>query len=275
MKKISSYRLLREKQFSEITDNFTHIKFSNLIACHKIDRKLFNKLKKESEKFLNISKKYNLSNMTPNGKLMPKRENEKIFNNIVTIYRDIIMSLNFAHLIKKWVVPAIRYKESNTNKLNLKRSSRTELPHSDSWAGWGDSCILVQIPILGDIKNNRVDYYEIPSDLKKDWMKEIKFDKAKKFVSKCKKLKHHYKSGYIYICDISVVHSTKRLRDSKPRMSIDIPLILKSTNNINKKFKSDIISNNKINLLNKKYKINCPVKMGKISEKPISFKYIK
>jgi len=65
----------REKFFNRIVDKFPHEKLSNLIVSHKIDRTIFKKLSNEVNQFFYKSKKFNFHNMTPNGKLNPKKRN--------------------------------------------------------------------------------------------------------------------------------------------------------------------------------------------------------
>ena len=109
----NDYKERRIRNFQNICKNFAHQNISELIVSHKIKNNLYTKLLKASKKFLEISKSYNYSNMTPNGRLMPKKENEEIFNEIVCIYREIVLSLNIDKYIKSWVIPSIRYKQKN------------------------------------------------------------------------------------------------------------------------------------------------------------------
>ena len=269
---INKYYHLRKKKFDEICGNFKHKKINDLVVVHKINYKLFLNLKKASKNYLEKSKVFNLANMTPNGKLMPKKELEKEYNKVVEKFRDVIISLNIEKKLRNWSLPAIRYKEGKINKKNILRNTRSELPHSDSWAGWDENSILVQIPLLGDTKKNKVQYYKMPHNLDKTWLGKKKFNRSNHFVSKCKRMNNDYKPGYIYISDISVVHRTFRNKNSKSRMSIDIPLIIKSEKPINKNFSSEIFTKNKFNYLGKKYSINCPVKMNYMETTPIKFK---
>tara|TARA_B100000989_G_scaffold297488_1_gene283394 strand:+ start:461 stop:1297 length:837 start_codon:yes stop_codon:yes gene_type:complete len=274
MKSELNYKSIRERNFKKITNCFKNEKINEFVVAHKINEKLYKKLKDDSKLYLKISKNYNLANMTPNGKLVPKKEVQWIYNEIFKTFRDIIYSLKIERHIKNWVFPAIRYKEEKLNKLNTKRSSRSELPHSDAWAGWGEDAILIQIPLLGDTINNRVNYYSLPNNFDKSWMKKSEFDKAKKFVRQCQKIRHHYKKGYIYIADISVVHSTYRGKNSKPRMSIDIPILTSKESKIDKKFYQDIISNNMVKNLGTIYEVKCNNKMDSISSNPTTIKKI-
>ena len=122
----SKFLLNREKKFSNICSNFKFEKISNLVVSHKIKPSLFNKLTKSINKYIIKNKKYKFANLTPNGKLIPKKENQTEFNEVVKDYRNIILSLNFFKDINKWVMPSIRYKDPKINKLNKNRSSRSE-----------------------------------------------------------------------------------------------------------------------------------------------------
>ena len=101
----------RKNKFIEICNNFKHKKINDLIVVHKINSELFLKLQKASKNYLKKSKIFNLANMTPNGKLMPKKELEKEYNELVEKFRDVILSLNIEKFLRKLSVPALRYKE--------------------------------------------------------------------------------------------------------------------------------------------------------------------
>tara|TARA_B100000989_G_scaffold295376_1_gene276329 strand:+ start:1604 stop:2449 length:846 start_codon:yes stop_codon:yes gene_type:complete len=254
----------RKKFFEPIIKNFKHDKINDLIVCSKIEPKIFQDLRESALDFYNISKKYNLSNMTPNGKLVPKKQTEKEYNKFVFNYYKTINSLNFSKKIRKIILPVLRFKEKKINILNQKRNSRSELPHTDAWAGWGSNSILIMIPINGDLKKNRVNFYEFPKNINKSWMRKQNFVTAQSFVKKFKKIKHHYKKGYIYIADISVLHCTKRLSGSKDRLSIDIPIMINGNYRISNFQKKDSIDLKKIALIKKKYLLKSALNMGEI-----------
>ena len=85
-------------------------------------------------------------------------------------------------------------------------------------------------------------------------------------------MNNDYRIGYLYISDICVIHKTFRLKNSKARLSIDIPLIIKSKKKINKNFSREMFSINKIKSLGKKYSIICPTKMHSIENNLIKLK---
>lgn len=257
----------RKKFFETIIKNFKHDKINDLIVCSKIEPKIFKDLRKSALDFYNISKKYKLSNMTPNGKLVPKKQTEKEYNEFVFDYYKTINSLNFNKKIRKIILPVLRFKEKKINILNQKRNSRSELPHTDAWAGWGSNSILIMIPINGDLKKNRVNFYEFPKNINKSWMRKQNFVTAQSFVKKFKTIKHHFKMGYIYIADISVLHCTKRLSGSKDRLSIDIPIMINGNYRISNFQKKDSIDLKKIALIKKKYLLKSMLNMGEIDGK--------
>lgn len=255
----------KEKKFQLLTKNFRHEKISALVVAHKINKKLYKNLYNATKKYVQASEKYNFINRTPNGKIVPKREISNEYLKVITSYRDVILSLNFESKIKKFVYPVVRYKDIKIdNKFNF-RPNRSELPHSDAWAGWDESSILIQIPIDGDLKNNRVTYYSTPNKIKKNWLTKKTYKNAQnKFAQLCQPINHHYKKQYIYISDIVVVHKTVKKKFSKPRISIDIPIVLNSKKKKNNYAIGDCLSKNEIKKLGKNYSIFCPLKMGEI-----------
>ena len=128
--------------FNQIIKNFPHKKLSDLVVAHKIKKKLFLNIQKSAKRYLFLSKKYKLVNLTPNGRLAPKKEIQNAFNDYVIDYYKIIKYLNIESLLKNFVPPVIRYKEPKINKANIKNNNRSELPHAHSWAGWTDDFLL-------------------------------------------------------------------------------------------------------------------------------------
>jgi len=167
--------------------------------------------------------------------------------------------------ISHYIIPAIRYKESSINILNEDRSTRSEIPHSESWVGWGENTLLINMPIFGDTKNNKVIYYDLPNNAGTDFMQKMSFDEGHEYSSQCNKLSLPYEVGKMYICDVSVIHSTERMPNSKGRLSIDIPLEFKYHKTIQNNFlKSHFISAQEMQLLGKNFKLSFPSRMGQI-----------
>lgn len=265
----SSFYTHRKKFFSKIKKKFDHEELSQLIVAHKIKKDISKRLVTFAKKYFLASKKYKFKNMTPNGMLVPKKEIENIYSNFTEAFRDLLISMNLEKNIAKCYFPVIRYKEGKVNKINKNRPTRSELPHADCWAGWPSNSILIQIPLYGDVKNNRVNYYSCPTNIKKNWLDKKDFTSGQKMCTKHKLLKHHYKIGYVYVSDITVLHATKRLKKSKGRLSVDIPILIKSKKKISSKlYTTNEISINRMRKINKSFKLEASLRMGKIDGIP-------
>lgn len=259
--------------FNKIVNCFNHKKISELVVAHKIEINLFKEIQKSATKYFDVSQKYSLQNMTPNGRLSPKKENQKAFNNFSIVYLKLLDSLKIIPALKNYLPPVIRYKEKKINKLNKNNNKRSELPHADCWAGWTGDFLLFLMPLLGDCTNNKIRFFNVPKNISTEWLKKKNFDEAnKKLTNKLFPLKDHYKLGYVYVADITVPHVTVRNKKSGSRLSIDSPLQFKIGKNNNRKKRNNItayisskdnfISIAKAKKLNKEYYLYCPYKMG-------------
>jgi hypothetical protein len=256
--------------FNCVIKNFKNEKLSELVVAHRINKKIFKKVKKAALKYYNNSKKFSLINMTPNGRLAPKIEIQKSFNEFIIEYFKLIESIKIDKLLKNYLPPVIRYKENNINIINKNNKNRSELPHADSWAGWGHNYLLFLLPLAGDIKNNRVKFFHVPKNLQDNWFKKDDFTiKNKKIISKLEPIKDHYKLGYLYVADITVPHVTIRNKNSRGRLSVDSPLQFKTKNKVSKynltnyiTSKRNFISIKDAKKLGKIFFFECPYKMG-------------
>ena len=175
------------------------------------------------------------------------------------------MSLNFSKIISLWSIPVVRYKDALISPENKERPMRSELPHSDTWVGWDKNSILINIPTLGDADGNRVNYFSHPRDMDETWIQKLhSFEEgAIKFANKCTPIKPHYKKGYIYIADISVIHQTHRDVGSKDRVSVEIPMYIDYPQKGDFGLK-EALSYNEIRSIGIDRKLKFPMKMGQI-----------
>lgn len=270
----------RIERFDRIISNFENIKITDLICEHKIEKSLFLKLQTACEQYFKICKENEFINMTPNGYLVPKKEIEDLYTDVVVSFRDVVSSLNISSLIERWVLPVVRYKVGEGIDIgNKNRPSRSELPHADSWVGWDKSCVLILIPLLGDVKNNTISFFDMPANISEDWLDPYPFQEAQeKFVTQCKKIDFSINIGSLYLADISVVHQTDRKIGAKGRLSIDIPLFINSIDLGNDYFgKDSTLSPNEIESIGVTNKISCEQNMGEIMDgknRSMTFKLI-
>lgn len=271
--------------FEDIIQNFEHTRLSKLIVRHKINQKLFLKLQQSSKKFLQKSKKFNFKNLTPNGRLAPKVELEKEFNNYIYDYIQIINSINLKNKLLNFIVPSLRLKIKNNIIINKDNKNKSDLIHADCWSGWSENSVLFILPIAGDFKNNFINFYETPKTITLDWLKKKNFSSANQNLKhRLHLLEKNYKPGYLYIADITIPHSTYMKKNANYRLSIDSPLMFKSKyvkNNFKRNHtlvqkKETIINVEQINKLKKNYLFKCGFNVNQKemygrNDKPIYF----
>jgi hypothetical protein len=181
-----------------------------------------------TEDFLEIHDKLimNLPNKTPNGILNPKLETSEEFTKIQTSVNSILNNLGIYPHIKTLAVPNLRYKSSIEPKEVQTRSYYTSKYHSDAWVGHvGDSIFL--IGVLGDIDNNTVEFNE-PINVHDNYLSKAEsFDEGNTRYESFSVLGTLTK-GKLGIMDHACLHRTLVKEGSKPRLSLDIAVMVNS-----------------------------------------------
>ena len=167
---------------------------------------------------------YNLSNLTPNGVVRPKKETVKYYFRIQSVLKQILKENKLLKFVEYIEFPEVRIVKPMHEKYQKNRPFATSKPHSDAWAGHpadGRTNIFID----GDKKNTLIYYLPLnpKSSIlikKKNYNQKIKtFDGVKKLT--------HMKDGFFYYFDMLCVHHTQNV-NCKPRMSIDFGLSFKS-----------------------------------------------
>lgn len=239
----------RQDRFSKMCKKFPAKKLNELIADFEIDEELFKRLQTAIVLYMSkclpsrnihtseddiinsfIKNRHDIKNMTPNGQLVPKKHLILEFNMVVQAFMAIIRSANIDDFIDTWHVPLnIRYKgPGELPKSTLDRKHASEHVHSDSWIGESSYSVTVMIPILGDSKHNRVDFYVPPASFSEDWMgpKSAYADGAD-IVNKYRKLDTLFSKGHMYFADFATLHASRRIGNCGPRVSIDTTFSVK------------------------------------------------
>jgi len=211
------------------TNLFYNIKTSTInyvSKCFNDDLLIINE-NKLLKKILSRSSK--LSNLTPNGMIVPKNEISLEFNSLIKNYVQILKYLNIENLIENFHFPPnIRLKLPDVKKNHMLRKHPTELMHSDTWTGANPNWCAVHLFILGDISNNNIRYAEPPINFDENWLKPIKNSKLGKEISdKFKLIKYTPKKGYMIIADATIIHQSFRKINSGIRVSLDTGFDLK------------------------------------------------
>lgn len=167
-----------------------------------------------------------LPNKTPNGVVNPKKETVNEFIEIQKAVNDIFKNLGVYKHIKKLAIPNIRYKSTKEPEGAKDRPYYTSKIHSDAWVGHkGDSIFL--IGVLGDIDNNTVEFNE-PIGAHDNYLhKAESFDEGNTRYESLKYLGLLTKQK-LGVMDHACAHRTLVKENSKPRVSLDIAVLVDS-----------------------------------------------
>ena len=181
-----------------------------------------------TEDFLEIHDELimNLPNKTPNGILNPKLETSTEYTKIQVSINNILENLGIYSHIKKLAIPNLRYKSISEPKGIQTRPYYTSKYHSDAWVGHvGDSIFL--IGVLGDIDNNTVEFNE-PINVHDNYLSKAEsFDEGNTRYESFNVLGSLTK-GKLGVMDHACLHRTLVKEGSKPRLSLDIAVMVDS-----------------------------------------------
>jgi len=247
MEKEFKYRLDR---INKLSLNWNGIKKNKLLVSFKIPDNLLKTLElnvmlfvsrainvqfKNEESFIKDinNNMIDLTNITPNGGVVPKKEYQLEYNLVLKSWHDIFENLslkdsNIIHRIRS--TPSIRIKIKDELKENVSRPLRTNLPHSDAWVDgrWG---LNIHIPLLGDTENNRLRYFDL---IDEDFFKAEMLQTSNSFEN----MQHYLKffkvnetlkaeKGTINISDYLLIHQTWKVSNNcGARVSIDSSIII-------------------------------------------------
>jgi len=239
---------IRQRVYENFPKENLNINTSPIVVTYDIKSDDYNRLVKATQKFLckSLSLVYkkefvwtdtflednnnliiNLPNKTPNGILNPKKETVEEFTEIQNSINNIFNKLNVFNHIKKLAIPNIRYKSVESEPDEVKsRPYYTGKMHSDAWVGHkGDSVFL--IGVLGDIDNNTVEFNN-PIGAHDNYL-----DKAESFDEGNTRYDSLEYVGLLQkqtlaVMDHACAHKTHIKEGAKPRISIDIAILIDS-----------------------------------------------
>jgi len=239
---------IRQRVYENFPKENLNINTSPIVVTYDIKSDDYNRLVKATQKFLckSLSLVYkkefvwtdtflednnnliiNLPNKTPNGILNPKKETVEEFTEIQNSINNIFNKLNVFNHIKKLAIPNIRYKSVESEPDEIKsRPYYTGKMHSDAWVGHkGDSVFL--IGVLGDIDNNTVEFNN-PIGAHDNYL-----DKAESFDEGNTRYDSLEYVGLLQkqtlaVMDHACAHKTHIKEGAKPRISIDIAILIDS-----------------------------------------------
>jgi hypothetical protein len=225
-------QIIKEKKINNINGLFYYSKLPNYEDLKSsVENYLSeNILISFNKKYINLNKSKNfilkLQNVTPNGIVHPIERTSIVYNSLVKkIFESIDIILPY---LESAAMPIVRVKKSEKNRNKIKRPYATTKLHSDAWVGqYGDA--IISIGIDGDIKRNGVEFF-LPNRTTNDFFKKIQnYDEGLTKFDDVKKIKNLSKGEWC-LFDHAVLHKTMNNMNTKPRISVDIAVKIKSKN---------------------------------------------
>lgn len=223
---LKDYGLLKEINFRNnfkelIASSVRYYLYINLVNW--FPSKEFKLSKTILEDYIDDIKK--LPNITPNGLILPKKENIFVYNiinqNIVAFFK----SLNILDKLESIQFPVnIRLQSGAASDIDSRPRASTKI-HSDIWAGDPASATLMFIPVLGSVESSGITFLETTEFPEKYITTLIDFNEAKEFTEKLPKL-CDFNGESVFIGDPYLLHKTTRKKEGY-RISIDFRFTMK------------------------------------------------
>lgn len=165
-----------------------------------------------------------LPNVTPNGLVLPKRENMLAFNLLQRETADAFAALGMGADIARVQYPLnIRLQSGAENAQANARARASTKPHSDIWAGDPASGILVFLSVLGDPKHSGIRFFE-PKAFPRSFVRTLEdYNEGAKLMEGAKELASFDESGW-FLADPYLIHQTTK-SGSGTRISLDFRFI--------------------------------------------------
>tara|TARA_B100000989_G_scaffold298602_1_gene288683 strand:+ start:2900 stop:4774 length:1875 start_codon:yes stop_codon:yes gene_type:complete len=189
-----------------------------LISSNNSDIKLNDSFFHDNQE--NIKK---LPNITPNGLLVPKKENLLSFNKLQKIVFQEFEKININSNINKVQFPVnVRVQCGSFD--NNSRARASSKIHTDIWAGDPAAAITVFLHVFGDYNNIGINFFEPKKFLKNQISTLDDYDFGNSKIEEITELKTKYNDkGWIFI-DPFILHQTFKKSNSL-RISLDFRFI--------------------------------------------------
>lgn len=216
---------LKESHFNQLKYAAQVYLWESLLAAHA--NVCF--LTQQSDELLSthLTDILNLPNVTPNGLILPKRENFLSFNIIQKVVISIFKDLALEQWVDKVHVPANVRVVSNRKEQYYNRPRATTKLHVDVWAAEPAHAIILFIPLFGDFLKTGVEFFEI-KDFPADLIKPLNdYSEGAHLQDQATQYAVVLRPGNIYFSDSLLLHRTIT-RGGGPRLSIDFRFLAKN-----------------------------------------------
>lgn len=167
----------------------------------------------------------NLPNMTPNGLVLPKKDNFLAYNQLHHTVCRIFKNLNIDKHVKLIHAPInIRIINGKTSNADSRPRASSKL-HSDIWAGEFSNTVMVFLTVLGDVENNGIEFYEPTERFHKEFCKPLNdYLEGATLEKESTRYDCSLKAGFTYFTDPFLLHRTIK-KSPKLRLSIDFRFV--------------------------------------------------
>ncbi|MFT5207211.1 MAG: hypothetical protein ACI9CF_000960 [Candidatus Omnitrophota bacterium] len=219
----NQFPLMKEMAFApSLSDTLAHATLLYLLSSLRLSHP-----KKEfviSEDFLSRYREpiLELINRTPNGKVNPLRENALEFNMIEKTVEQIFKSLNIDDQADLMQFPVSLRVQDGTPDVDVEdRPYATSKIHSDIWTGEPADCAAVIIPVMGDLANSGLDFFEPQFKRVEDFAKVYQdYLDTIPFTTTAQAYGCNLKLSHLYVFDSFCLHKTVK-NNGGLRISVD------------------------------------------------------
>lgn len=173
-----------------------------------------------------------LSNRTPNGVVLPQRESALWFNLIHSSVVDILEKFHADKYAEAVHLPLIiRVVSGEPDSVVDNRPYATAKLHIDAWNGEPPSAFSIFIPVLGDVANTGVEFFEVPAQHLGPLIRQFPdYQHGADSLDTTLLQPYHvtWQQGSLYVADPLLLHKTMK-RGGGIRVSIDFRLIPKQS----------------------------------------------
>lgn len=154
----------------------------------------------------------NLPNITPNGHVMPKRDNMLEFNLLHRTVAEMFAGLEIDQHIGSIFLPAmLRLVDGVRVEEKEKRPYASTKLHTDVWNGDPGRQIMIFLPALGDTERTGIEFYEPDEKAMQGWIRDLPdYNAGAHLISSAKRYDIKWQKGFIYFADQLLLHRTMK-----------------------------------------------------------------
>lgn len=162
-----------------------------------------------------------LPNITPNGLVLPKKENYLAYHEVQKAIAIMFRQLKIdAHVDRIHVPVNIRIVSGLSNPEIDNRPRSSCKPHSDIWAGEPGASIMFFLALLGDVSAAGIRFFE-PADFPKEFLQSLPdYNLGRRLMENSIEYDARLQFGKVFISDPWLIHQTVKQAKGL-RLSID------------------------------------------------------